>query len=78
MLSKANKMMGLLQKFQNLLPRYFLQRCTRPHLDYGDVSFMIKVFNESFHKKLESIQYNAALATSSAIQSTNTEKIIKN
>ena len=30
----------------------------RPHLDYGNVIYG-KVFNESFHKKLESAQYNA-------------------
>ena len=35
---------------------------------------MIKLFNELFHKKLEFIRYNAALATTSAIQRTNTVK----
>ena len=80
-LSKINKMMALLKKFQNILPRYsFLtikKTFERSHLDYGDIVYD-KVFNESFHKKLEFIQYNAVLATTTAIQGTNTEKIIKN
>ena len=33
-----------------------------------------KVFNESFHKKLESVQYNTTLAMTSRIRGTNTEK----
>ena len=33
----------------------------RPHLDYCDV-IDDKIFNESWHKKLESAQYNVALA----------------
>ena len=45
----------------------------RPHLDYGDVIYE-KVFNQSFHKKLESVQYNAALAMTGAILETNTTK----
>ena len=46
----------------------------RPHLDYGDVVYD-KVFNESFDKKLESIQYNAALFTTSAILGTSTGEL---
>ena len=68
----------MLRKFQLILPRYSLltiyKTFIRPHLDYGDVVYD-KVFNESFHKKLESVQYNAALAMTSAIQGTNTEKL---
>ena len=44
----------------------------RPHLDYSDhLDYYDKIFNESCHKKLESTQYNAALAKSGAIQVTN-------
>ena len=32
----------------------------RPLLDYGDVIFD-EAFNNSFHQRLESIQYNAAM-----------------
>ena len=34
-----------------------------------------KIFNESWHKKLESTQYNATLAITGAIRSTNTVKL---
>ena len=33
----------------------------RPHLDYSDICYD-KAYNETFHQKLESIQYNACLA----------------
>ena len=33
----------------------------RPHLDYGDIIYDIPG-NESFSQKIESVQYNAALA----------------
>ena len=46
----------------------------RPHLDYIDVAYD-KVFNESFHKKLESVQYNFALAMTGAIRGTKTEML---
>ena len=34
-----------------------------------------KAFNESFHAKLESLQYNAALVITGAIRGSSTEKI---
>ena len=37
----------------------------RPHLDCGDVAFD-PVFNNSFYKRLQSIQYNAALTVTGA------------
>ena len=33
----------------------------RPHLDYGDIIYD-EAYNETFHQKLEYIQYNACLA----------------
>lgn len=39
----------------------------RPHLDYGDIIFD-EAYNASFHRKLESIQYNASLAITGAIE----------
>ena len=44
----------------------------RPHLDYGAIIFD-QPENESFCKKIESVQYNAALA----IQGTSREKLYK-
>ena len=46
----------------------------RPFLDYGDIIYD-KAFNESFHEKLESLQYNAALAITGAIKGSSTEKL---
>ena len=46
----------------------------RPHIEYGDVIFD-QAFNNSFHQKLESIQYNAALAITGAIRGTSEEKL---
>ena len=59
---KVNKTIGLLRKLQNILPRLALmtiyKALVRPHLGYGDVIYD-EAYNETFHQKLESIQYNA-------------------
>ena len=46
----------------------------RPHLDYGDIIYD-EAYNETFHQKLESIQYNACLALSRAITGSSREKL---
>ena len=46
----------------------------RPHRDYGDVIYD-RAFNESFQNKLESVQYNAALAITGAIRGSTREKL---
>ena len=46
----------------------------RPHLDHGD-TINDQACNDSFHKKLESIQYNTALATTGVIIGTSSEKL---
>ena len=46
-------------------------------LDYGDI-FFDKTFDNSFHERLESIQYNTALAIPSPIRGTWKENVIKN
>ena len=46
----------------------------RPHLDYGDIIYD-EAFNETFHQKLESIQYSACVALSEAIRGSSREKI---
>ena len=75
---KTRKSIGLTHKLQNFLPRpFFLQiykSFVRPHLDYSDIIYD-KDFIGSFQKKLESIQYNAALAITRAIRRTSREKI---
>ena len=56
-LSIVNKLTAVLRKLQTVLPRHSLltiyKAFIRPHLDYCDVIYD-KIFNESWHKKLES------------------------
>ena len=79
-LNKVNKAIGLLRKFQLILPRHSLitiyKAFIRPHLDYGDVIYD-RAFNESFHQRLESIQYNAAIAITGTIRGTSSEKLFQ-
>ena len=73
-----NETVAFLRKFQNILPRSKLltiYKCfVRTHLDYGDIIYD-QAFNSSFHQKIESLQYNAALAITGAIRGTSREKI---
>ena len=68
----------MLRKLQNNLPRTLLVTIykffVRPHLDFEDILYD-HTFNNSFHEKLELIQYNAALALTSAIRSSSGEKL---
>ena len=77
-LSKVNELTAVLWKLQIVLPRHFLlsicKAFIRPHLDCSDVIYD-KIFNASWHKKLESAQYNAALAIIGIIWSTNNVKL---
>ena len=79
-LNKVQKTIGLLRKFQQILPRQSLitiyKSFIRPHLDYDDIVYD-RAFNESFHKNLESIQYNAAIAITGAIRGTSSEKLFQ-
>ena len=80
MLNKVNKTIGLLRKLQNTLPRPSLltiyKSFIRPHLDYGNVMYD-QAYNVSFQQKVESIQYNAAVAITGAISGTSTEKLFE-
>ena len=64
-ISKAYRGNGVIKKLQNNLPRQSLltiyKSFIRPHLDYGDV-VCDQPHNETFCSKLESVQYNAAIA----------------
>ena len=64
-LTKANKTIGLLRKLENILPRRSLlaifKSFVKLYLDYGDVIYDPSYYN-TFHQKMKSIQYNAALA----------------
>ena len=77
--NKVNKTIGLLRKLHNtLLPTLPLltiyKSFVRPHLDYRDI-ICDQAYNVSFHQKLESTQYNSALAITGAIRRTSTEKL---
>ena len=79
-LSKVNKTIGLLRKMQKSLPRGPLtiyKSFFRPHLDYRDIIYD-QHYISSFHQKLESIQYNSALAITGDIRAFSREKVIKN
>ena len=77
-LDKISKTMGLIRKFQPILPRFSLltiyKTFVRPHLDYGDMIYD-QTYNASFHRKLESIQYSACLAITGTIRGTSYEKL---
>ena len=78
LLSKVNKTIGLLRKLEAFLPRQSLvtvyKAFIRPHLDYGDIIYD-QTYNDPFHQKMESIQYNAALAITGAIRGNSREKL---
>ena len=71
-------MTACFEKLQTLLNRQSLltiyEAFIRPHLDYCDIIYN-KIFNEFWHKKLDSAQYNAALAIAGAIRGTNTVRL---
>ena len=77
-LSKVNKTNGLLWKLQAFLPRQSLvtvyKAFIRLHLDYRGIIYD-QTCNDSFHQKMDSIQYNSALATTSALRGTSREKL---
>ena len=76
--TKVNQVIGLLQKLQKTFLRLVLitkhKIFVRSHLDYGDMIYD-EAYNETFHQKLESIQYNACLALSGAIRGSLREKL---
>ena len=71
---------GIIRKLQNVLPRLALLTIykwfIRRHLDYGDIIYD-KAFNESFHAKLESLQYNATLAITGAIKGSKIKTLVQ-
>ena len=76
---KVNKTIGAIHNLRNILPQPTIltiyKPFIRPHLDYGDILYIIKHSMNLFKKKLESLQYNPALATAGAIIGFSTEKM---
>ena len=81
MFNRINKTISLLRKLPNNFPRAPLliiyKSFIRRHLDYGDILYD-QTFNNSFHERLESIQYHAALAITGAIEVVPEKNFIKN
>ena len=78
--SKANNRIGIIKKLSNTLSRNSLltiyKSFIRPHLDYCGIIYD-QPNNESFCTKIESIQYNAALSITGAINGTSHIKLYK-
>ena len=76
--SEVNRIIGITRNLQNVLHRSALLTIHKsfacPHLDYGDTIYD-KAYNEAFKSKLESIQYNVALAITVAIEGSSREKL---
>ena len=77
-IKKATKGVNVIRKMNLLLPRSSLltiyKSFVRPHLDYGDVIYD-QPNNSRLSDKIESVQYNAALAITGAIRGTSKEKL---
>ena len=77
-IKKATVKVNLMRKLNLLLPRSSLltvYKCfIRPHLDYGDVIYDQPNLS-SLTNKIESVQYNVALAITGAIRGTSKEKL---
>ena len=73
--SKINKTISIICKLQNVLTRLALltiyKSFIRPYLDHGDIIYD-KAFNDSFHAKLVSLQYNTTLTITGAIRGSST------
>ena len=80
-LRKVNKTIGLLRKLQNIMPQASLfttfKLFVRPYLDQGDI-IIIQSNNNTIHQKMESVQYNAALAITGTIRGSSSKNFIKN
>ena len=77
-LSKTNRIKGLVRNIQSLLPReawiIIYKVFVGTHLDYGDVLFD-QAFKASSHEKLGSIQYNSCVALTGKIRGTSKEEL---
>ena len=77
-IKKATKGVNVIRKRNLFLPRFSLltiyKSSVRPHLDYGDVVYD-QLSNSRLSDKIETIQYNAALAITGAIRGTSKEKL---
>ena len=77
-ITKCNKIIGLIKKLSLILSRKNLltiyKSFVRPNLDYADIIYD-KPLNESLKRKIEMVQYNAALIITGAFKGTSRDKI---
>ena len=77
-IKKATKGFSVIRKINLLLPRSSLltiyKSFVRPQLNYGDVNYD-QPNNSRLSDKIESVQYNAALAITGAIRGISREKL---
>ena len=77
-IAKANKGIGTIKRLYKNLPRNALlsiyKSFIRPHLDYADIIYD-QPHNQSLSDRIESVQYNAALAITGAIRGTSRERL---
>ena len=78
---KINKGKSVIKKLRYSLSQKSIlaifKAILRPPIDYGDIIYD-QPQHESFCEKLESVQFEAALEITGAIQGTSSDKIIKN
>ena len=76
--SKINTTICLLKQLRSTLqrsPLYAIYKSfIRPNLDYEDIMYD-QICSFTFHQKLESIQYNAALSKAGVIRGTSKDKL---
>ena len=79
-ISIANRGIGLIKRLRPIIPQGALlniyKMIIRPNLDYCDVIYD-NPLNESFISKLESVQYNAALAITGCIRGSSKSKLFE-
>ena len=77
-IAKANRGIGLIRRLRMYVPRNSLlciyKAFVRPHLDYADIIYD-QPRNDNFTQKLESVQYNAALAITGCFRGSSREKL---
>ena len=75
---KVSKKIGLLRRFQPILPRSFLLTIYKTfittHLDFADITYD-QAYNSFFHEKLKSLRYNACQVITGAIRITLSKKL---
>ena len=79
--AKVNRGIRILKKLSGFLPRHSLitlyKSLIRPHLDYADIIYD-QLNNLNLCNKIETCQYNAALAITGAIRGFSKEKLCRN